>query len=224
MWTSAVMPRGRRRPGCPGCAARMAAWPVPPPVSVTMPAIASVAQAHRLAGQDLVGDEDDRLVAVGRAFRGTGPGRLRRQVRADPRDHVADVGHPLAEVVVLDPGEGRGVILKDRLQCRERRQVLDLDQVVDLGQQRLVVDDLQVAPEDLASAGPSCWATFGTIASSSAAECATARSNRSISAGTRRRVGEQLRLARAEDRVDPVGDPTTTPGLTAIPLCITRSV
>ena len=36
----------------------------------------------------------------------------------------------------------------------------------------------------LASALPSCWATFVTIASSSATASATARLNRSISAGT----------------------------------------
>ena len=58
-----------------------------------------------------------------------------------------------------------------------------------------------------ASAAPSCCATLATIASSSAADVATARSNRSISAGTSAGVGERLRLARPEDRVDPVGDP-----------------
>ena len=41
-----------------------------------------------------------------------------------------------------------------------------------------------------ASAAPSCWATLVTIASSSAAEAATARSNRSISAGIRLGSGE----------------------------------
>jgi len=50
-----------------------------------------------------VGDEDHRLVAVGapRDVRGTTGGRG-GQVRPDPRDDVAEVGHALAEVV----GEG----------------------------------------------------------------------------------------------------------------------
>ncbi len=56
-----------------------------------------VAQAHRLAGQDLMGYEDHRFVPVpvdlgaGRDQR-----RLQGQVGPDPRDHVANVGHPLA--------------------------------------------------------------------------------------------------------------------------------
>ena len=44
------------------------------------------------------------------------------QVRADPRDHVADVGHPLAEVLLLDPGEAGGVALEDRPEGREGGQ------------------------------------------------------------------------------------------------------
>ena len=49
-------------------------------------------------------------------------------------------------------------------------------------------------------------ATFWTMASSSAAEAATARSNRSISAGTRPGSVERLRLDRAEDRLHAMGD------------------
>ena len=87
-----------------------------------------VAEAHRLAGQDLVRDQDHRLVAVarvaGRAVAVDVAERLAGQVRADPRDHVADVGHPLAEIILLDPGELRRVALHDGLQGRQRRQVL----------------------------------------------------------------------------------------------------
>ena len=57
------MPATPETAGMPRLRARMAAWLVPPPVSVTIPAIGRRAQVHRLAGQDLVGDEDDRLVA-----------------------------------------------------------------------------------------------------------------------------------------------------------------
>ena len=94
----------------PRLLARIAAWLVPPPVSVTIPAMGRASQAHRLAREDLVGHEDHRLFAVD-PRREVGPlaGRLDRQVRADPGDDVAEVGDPLAEVVLLDPGEAGGV-------------------------------------------------------------------------------------------------------------------
>ena len=43
---------------------RIAAWLVPPPVSVTIPAIGRLPRLIAWLGQDLVGDEDHRLVAV----------------------------------------------------------------------------------------------------------------------------------------------------------------
>ncbi len=50
------------------------------------------------------------------------------QVRLDPQDHVADVGHPLAKEILLDPRELRRVAVHHDLKRRQRRQLLFLDQ------------------------------------------------------------------------------------------------
>ena len=102
----------------PRLRARIAAWLVPPPVSVTIPAIGRLPRLMAWLGQDLVGHQDDRLAR--RRFgswpsEGATAGGLDGQVRADPRDDVAEVGHPLAEIVLLDPGEAGGVPLEDDL-------------------------------------------------------------------------------------------------------------
>ena len=57
-----------------------------------------------------------------------------------------------------------------------------------------------------AAESPSSWATFWIRASRSAADSATARSKRSISAGDLAGMVERLLLDRAEDRLHPVGD------------------
>ncbi len=109
-----------------------------------------LAQAHRLAGQELVCDQDDRLVPVPGIARGIGMADgLAGQVRADPQDHVPDIGHPLPEEILLDPRELRRIALHDRLKGGQGGHLLVFDEVVDPGQQRRVVDDLQVALEDL---------------------------------------------------------------------------
>ena len=128
-------------------------------------------------------------------------------MRADPRDHVADVGQPLAEIILLDPGERGRVALEDDLQGRERRQVLGLDQRADLRQQRLVVDDLEVALEDLGLGRAELLLHLGD----DRLELGGRRRHRAVEpldlGRDQRRVGERLRLARPEHRVDPVGDP-----------------
>jgi hypothetical protein len=151
-----------------------------------------------------------------------GPGQ--RQVRADAGDHVADVGHPLAEVLVLAAGEGRGVFLQDHLQGRERRQALGADQGVDLRQQRPVADDLQVALEDV---GLGRAELLGDLRDDRLQLRGGGRHGAIEPldlAGDQARVAEVLGLVGAEDRIDPVGDPTDTPGLTATPLCMACSV
>ena len=147
---------------------------------------------------------------------------FRGQMRLDPQDHVADVVHPLAKKLLLDLRELGGVAVHDHLQGRQGRQLLVLDQRADLRAQRRVVDDLQVALEDLGlggarAPGRPCW----TIASSSAAGLATARSNRSISAATR--LGLSRVCCSNEPNTDSTrwATPTTTPGLTPIPLRMT---
>ena len=91
----------------PRLRARIAAWLVEPPDLGDDPGDRQVAQAHRLAGQDLVRHQDHRLVAVARlagAVIRHDRDRLAGQVRADPQDHVADVGHPLAEIAPARSG------------------------------------------------------------------------------------------------------------------------
>ncbi len=120
-----------------------------------------VPQAHGLAGQELVRHQDHRLISVPRVTRSIGmPRRLACQVRADPQDHVADVGHPFPEVILLDPCELRGVAVHHGLKGRQRGQVLVLDEVVDLGQKGRIVDDLQVALEDLGLGFPQVLGDF----------------------------------------------------------------
>ena len=134
----------------PRLRARIAAWLVEPPSSVTIPAIGRsprlIAWLGRISWATRITDSSPLRESPAGS---TWPIVLRRQVRLDPQDHVADVGHPLAEVILLDPRELRGVAVHDDLQRRQRRQLLVLDQVVDLGQERGVVDDLQVALEDV---------------------------------------------------------------------------
>ena len=87
---------------------RIAAWLVPPPVSVTIPAIGRLPRLIAWLGRISWATRMTGSLAVLAVVRGMRRRRRRLgsgQVRADPRDHVADVGHPLAEVVVLDPGE-----------------------------------------------------------------------------------------------------------------------
>ena len=70
-------------------------------------------------------------------------------MRADPQDHVADVGHPLPEIILLDPRELRRVAVHDRLEGRQGGHLLVFDEIMDLGEQGRIVDDLQMALEDL---------------------------------------------------------------------------
>ena len=59
----------------------------------------------------------------------------------------------------------------------------------------------------LASALPSCWATFATIASSSATDERHGALEALDLGRDLARIGEHLRLARPEHRVDSVRDP-----------------
>ena len=133
-----------------------------------------VAQAHRLAGQDLVRDQDHRLVAARARARGpprATAARLARQVRADPQDHVADVGHPLAEVVLLDPRERRRVALQARSASADSAvscwfSIRSWTFARSAGSLTICRWLLKMS----ASAPPSSCATLSTIASSSAAD------------------------------------------------------
>ena len=206
---------------------RMAAWLVPPPVSVTIPAIGRLPRLIAWLGRI---SWATRMTGSSPSVRARAPsagpsGGWTRQVRADPRDHVADVGHPLAEVVVLDPGEGGRVALEDHLERREGRQPLRLDQRADLGQQRLVVDDLEVALEDVGLGRRR--AAAATLGRSPRARPPTPpRRGRTA----RSRPGPAPASASVCGSPEPKTEstryatPTTTPGLTAIPLCIARPV
>ena len=118
-----------------------------------------VPQAHGLAGQNLVRHQDDRFVAVAciavarLAGRIDVPDLLPRQVRLDPQDHVADIGHALAKELLLAPRQLGGVTVHDHLKRRQGRQLLIFDQSMNLGKERRVVDDLQVALEDVGLGG-----------------------------------------------------------------------
>ena len=128
-------------------------------------------------------------------------------MRADPRDHIANVGDPLAEVIVLDPRECRRVALQDQLQRREGRQLLHLDQVVDLGEQGLVIDDLKVALKDARLGAAELLSDLRD----DRLELRDRERHGSLEAldlgRDQARIGEHLRLPRPEHRVDSVRDP-----------------
>src|SRR4051812_43291624 len=93
-------------------------------------------------------DEDDRLVAKLMVALPVGFG-LDGQVRSDAGDDVAYVGNSLAKIVVLYPGECRSVLLQDDLEGREGGKVSSTYKVSNLILQRRIVNDLEVALEDL---------------------------------------------------------------------------
>ena len=113
-------------------ARRIAAWLVEPPSSVTIPAIGRsprlMAWLGRISCATRITDSSPlRESPAGSTWLIC----FRRQVRLDPQDHVADVGHALAKEILLDPSELRGVAVHHDLQRRERRQLLVLDQAMD---------------------------------------------------------------------------------------------
>ncbi len=179
-------------------------------------------QAHRLAREDLVGDQDDgsRPSQLGRRRPGGSSGLI---ARCEPIREITSrtSAMPLAEVFVLDLGERGRVSLEDDLKRRERGQLLGLDQRADLGEHRLVVDDLEMALEDLGLGRAELLGDlrddrFQLGGRQPQPHARTARSRRAPAEGSARDCGslapntESTRYA----------TPTTTPGLTAIPLCM----
>ena len=133
--TSAMMPSTPETAGMPRLRARMAAWLVEPPTSVTIPAIGRSPRLIAWLGRSSCATRITDSSPLRESPAGIGMAdRLARQVRADPQDHVADVGHPLPEIILLDPGELRRIALHDGLKRRQRGHLLVLDEVVDLGQ------------------------------------------------------------------------------------------
>ncbi len=163
-----------------------------------------IAQAHGLAREDLVRDQDDRRFAVGLRALGRRRPVPHRQVRADPRDHVADVGQPLAEIFLLLAGERRRIILQDRLQRRERRELVQLDQVPDLGPQRLVLHDREVRAEDRRLGRAQLLANFGDDRLQFIGRSGDGAVKPLDLGADKRRIGQAHRLAGAEDRLDPM--------------------
>ena len=145
------------------------------------------------------------------------------RVRCEPIREITSrtSADPLAEVILLDPGELGRVAVHDGLQRRQGRQLLGLDQLVDLRHHGRVVDDLQVALEDLGVRVAELLRTFWISASRSAEASCTARSNRSTSAGIS--PGSSSACCSIEPRTESTrwATPTTTPGLTPIPLRMT---
>ena len=101
-------------------------------------------EQQRLRRQDLRGDEDDRLVA-GEAVRCA---VVQGELGHDAADDVADVGHALLEVLVLDLGEEGGVFVEHLVQGGAGVDVALQDARLDLADQGGVAEEQAVAAED----------------------------------------------------------------------------
>ena len=74
--------------------------------------------------------------------------RLAEEVLEDPLGHVADVAGALAQVLVVDLGEGLDVLLRDHVEAGLDVPAGRLEFADRLGDQRLVLEDEQVGVKD----------------------------------------------------------------------------
>ena len=157
-----------------------------------------------------MGHQDDRLVAVDPVevvgIR-CGPAGTDGQVRSDPADDVAEVGDPLSEIILLDPGEAGGVGLQNVLDRRKRRELLRLDPLADPGKHPFVVDDLEVGLEDLGLGRAELLANLEDDRLELGGRGGHGPLEPLDLGRYLRGVGEGLRIARPEDRVDPISHP-----------------
>ena len=211
--TSAVIPTQPETAGMPRLRARMATWLVPPPASVTMPAMASeprlIAWLGRISWATRMTGESPSCWGPSPSPPGrpapAAPARLRCEPMREITSRTSAIrsrkkscswrakvaAYPWSTIWRADSAVSPWVWTRSRT-------LASIDSSLTIWRW-----DLKIS----ASAAPSCSATFRTIDSSSAADVATARSNRSISGATISGPSRASGDRRAEHRVDPIGDP-----------------
>ena len=134
---------GPRRPGCP---ARGPGWRrgrCVPPASVTIPATGSLSNIAACDGR-ISGATRMTGSLAPRACRSFSSGQL----GDDLLDHVADVGHPLAQVLVADAGEQDVVLFQRLVQGGGGVELVVEDERLDLGDEGRVAEEHPVGAED----------------------------------------------------------------------------
>jgi len=106
-------------------------------------------QLRRIAGRQIVADDDARLVEVAQFGLGLQP----QQIVQDPPGHVAHIGGAFAQIVVFHRRQGGGIAFGDRVESVLGVDALLLNHADDLVQQRAVFQRQQVGVEDAALLG-----------------------------------------------------------------------